>query len=903
MRAPRWARALLARLAPEGREDEILGDLEEAHRARRARRSRPLAALLTALDTLDMAWALLRRRGFGGNLSWLDFKLGARMLLRYPGLSVLGGLAIAFAILAGAGTYEFLRQVADPTIPFEGGDRWVGIQAFDTRDGKDRDRVLYDLETWRTTLATVDHLGAYTSASRTLRVGGEGIRQLRVAVMQAAGFRLAGTEPLFGRTLVDDDERAGAPLVAVIGYDVWRTAFGSDPDVVGTDVTLGSERVTVVGVMPEEFAFPVAHEVWLPMRVDPGTVAPGEGPRVWVFGRLTEGADLDAAQAELERLDARLATAFPETHGTRRSFVRPYALAMLGLPGRISTGAVSLWAAAWNLPLVLFLLLVAGNVALLMFARAAARESELVVRSALGAGRRRIVGQLFAEALVLAGVGAALGLSLARYGLRWGYHVVELEIWNGPLPFWFRPELSISTMVYAVGLTLLGATVAGVLPALKATRGLADRLRETAAGAGGLRFGGVWTLVIVVQIALTLAFPGVGFAVAMEGRAIRDFDMGIPSREYVTARLALRPPETDLAVLEPATIVGGASAPTDEAQAYALRARRTLAEFDERLRADPRVAGVAWATHAPRHYTGWHQIEVDTETRPSPYGARGHRMGSVAVDPAFFPTLGVTPVAGRDFRTADLGAEPGVVVVNEGFVDFVLGGRNAVGVNVRYVASERVAFEEPGPWYRIIGVVQNLGSMSGYGSAVIYHPADPRALHPAAVVVHVPGDAEAFLPALGALAFDVEPDLTVSGPVRLDRVKDSDVEFYRFWVTMLAITSGVAVVLSLGGIYSVMSFTVARRTREIGVRVALGAPRGRIVLAVFRRPLIQVSVGLLAGAVLTGVLLMDFGSVSAMELAVFSAYVAAMAAVCMLACVSPTRRALSVEPSEALRTE
>lgn len=898
MSAPRWTRALLRRLAPEGREADILGDLDEAH-ARRLRKSgRLVATLLTSLETLDMALALLRQRGTFGGMSLLDFKLGLRMLVRYPGLTALGGLAIAFAIFAGAGTFEFLRQVVHPTLPFPDGDRLVALQLWDARAGDDQNQALFDLGVWRDELRTVEELGAFANVSQNMVVDGRGAHLVRGATIDAVGFRLTGVEALLGRTLADDDALPGADPVVVIGHELWSTLFANDPEVVGRTVRMGTEATTIVGVMPEGFRFPVAHDFWRPLRIDAASVEPGTGPGVFVFGRLSPGTSRAEAQLDLERVGTRLSTAFPDTHEHIRPFVRPYAMAMLGLPAFFSTGIISAVAAAWNLPLILFLALVCGNVALLMFARAAARESELVVRAALGAGRRRIVGQLFAEALVLATLGAAVGLTAAGWGMQWAYNSVgkELGFWAGSAPFWFQPELSLSTVVYVGVLTLIGAAIAGVLPALKATRGIGTRLRETSAGAGGLRFGGVWTFVIVAQLAVTIGFPAVTLAVALEGREIQTFDLGIAAEEYLTARVTLPPPDDLPSPASPA--------PFDSL------VRVTFADLEERLQADPLVAGVTFAAHAPREWLDQRQIEVDVVARPA-QDERGHRPGTVEVEPDFFRTLDVEPRSGRDFSSADVGSEPGVVVVNEGFVDYVLGGRNAVGVHLRYLppagapaARTTEAPPQPGPWFEIVGVVQDLGGRSGFSSAVIYHPVAPGTLHPAAAILRVQGDADSFVPRLRAIALDVDPTLRIDEPTRLDRVVDDTVAFYQFWVRSLSMVSGLAVLLSLGGIFSVMSFTVARRTREIGVRVALGAPYHRIVLAIFRRPLTQVLMGLLAGAALTAFLmgLLDSKS-TATELAVFAAYIAIMACVCLLACVAPTRRALSIAPSDALRTE
>ncbi|HMB68820.1 MAG TPA: ABC transporter permease, partial [bacterium] len=751
-----------------------------------------------------------------------------------------------------------------------------------SRAGGEERQALYDLGIWQEELVAVEEMGAFDTVVRNLISHESGAHLRTGAEIDAGAFRLTAVQPLLGRVLTDADERPAAPLVVVLGYDVWRNVFAEDPEVVGREIGVGTVRATVVGVMPEGFAFPVSHGFWLPFRADPRATAPGEGPAVQIFGRLAPGASIARAQAELDGIGERLAAAHPSSREGVRAFVKPFPRAMLGLPAPVSDGLVSTLILAWNIPLVLFLMLVSGNVALLMFARAAARESELVVRSALGAGRRRIVGQLFAEALVLAAVGSTLGLAAARYGLRWAYHVVEAEIWDGPLPFWFQPELSPSTVVYAVALTLIGAAVAGIVPGLKATRSLGPRLRESAAGAGGLRFGGIWTVVIMLQIAITTVTPAIGFAVAMEGKAIEEFDLGIPANEFLTAQVGLQPTEEEL------------TDPEALPQLLEDRVRATLSELEEKLLSDPRVTALTFAELAPRMYAGWHQIEVDGPTEP-PQDERGHRMGSVDVEPDFFETLGMEPLAGRDFRSSDIEPTARSVIVNQAFVEYVVGERNALGVEFRYRASEtdRDPDQEPSPWYRVIGIVQDLGPMSGYSGAVVYHPVARGGTNPAFAMIRVRGEALAFAPRLREIAFDVDPTLRLGDPLRLDRVVDSEVDFYRFWILNLAMVSGVAVLLSLGGIYSVMSFTVARRTREIGVRVALGAPRRRVILSIFRRPLIQVALGLAVGGVVTGWLMNLAGSTATLRgLAAFGIYMVGVTVVCLLACVVPTRRAL-----------
>lgn len=208
--------------------------------------------------------------------SWLDFKLGFRMLVRYPVLTAVGGLAIAFAIWIGAGTFEFVSQLPFPTLPLDGGDRIVGIQNQDVASSRTNHRVLHDLVTWQDEMQTVEQIGAFRTLERNL-ITSQGLGEpVEVAEMSAVGFRVARTPPLLGRVLLESDEQPGAPAVAVIGYDVWQTRFNADPGVIGRTIPLGSVQTTIVGVMPDGFAFPVAQTLWTPLRLEPlEHVAPG----------------------------------------------------------------------------------------------------------------------------------------------------------------------------------------------------------------------------------------------------------------------------------------------------------------------------------------------------------------------------------------------------------------------------------------------------------------------------------------------------------------------------------------------------------------------------------------------------------------------------------------------------
>ncbi len=892
MRSPRLARWLLTRLAPSNRKMEVVGDLEEAHLLRERRHGRMKALAWTTLEALDMATTLMRDRlPSGSGISWLDVKLGTRMLVRHRGITVLGGLSMAFAIFVGAGTFELVTKAVDPNIPLPEGQRIVDLQLWDASTSDPERRVLYDARMWREELRTMEHLTVYRTRSRNLIIGGVGTPVV-VAEMWSSGFDLAGMPPLLGRVLTGEDQRPGAPAVAVIGYGVWGDRLAADPEIVGRDIRIGNTAATVVGVMPEGFAFPTAHDVWTPFPSFGAGYQPLEGPSVGVVARRVDGASLEDARAEAAVLGRRMATSFPSTHEHLQPKVQPLARAALGLPSDRMWLLLLTLGLTSNLPVLLFLVLVCGNVALLMFARASSRESELVVRSALGASRSRIVKQLFAEALVLAGAAAVVGLLTTRYGLSWALWIIRLEIFNGSaLPFWLDSSVSGRTILYVGLLTVFAALVAGAWPGLRVTRDLGERLKRGTAGGGGFRFGGVWTFVIAGQILVMMLFPLVTLAVRNEGRVELDYDPPFRLEEYLVGRVL-----PDL----------GDAPPSSEPPAPG---GTLAAAIGDRLSGEPAVAGVTLSERLPMTYHPWHEVEIDGPSATPP-DDRGHRVGSAKVGRDFFEVLGAEIVTGRGFHSGDLDEGVRSVVVDDAFVERVLGGRNAVGSHIRYRANEsfRDPTQDPGPWLEIVGVVEEIGARSFYGAGGIYHAVAPESLPVAHLIAHVPGGAQQLAGRLRTIATDVEPTRPLLNVSDLVEATREPRDFYAFWTTLLVVVSGFALLLSMAGIYAVMSFTVARQTREIGIRVALGSSRRGVVLSVFRRPLRQVALGLGSGALLLTVLLgTQIGSLERLEwlriAGLMLGYVLLTSLVCLAACASPTARALRVEPHEALRVE
>jgi predicted permease len=824
--------------------------------------------------------ALREGRGFGWlrGLS-LDVKLAVRLLARYPVLTLVGGVAMAFGIAAGVGAFAFRMLLVDPVIPLDEGSRIVGVRYWHASRNEPVQPTSYDVDVWREQLARVEDVSAFTSLSRNV-ITPDGRSEIEsVAAMSPSAFRVARVLPLLGRTLLDADALPDAPPVVVIGHDIWKRRFSADAGVVGRTVRLGREQATVVGVMPEGFTFPAAHNLWVPLS-DRAGVEKGAG--LWVFGRLARHASRAEAQAELSAIGARLAASSRDTHEHLRPQLVPYTWLLFDpLDPDIWYGLT-----ISNIFFVMLLLLVSANVALLMLARAATRESELAVRSALGAGRARLVAQLFVEALVLAGLAVGVGLAGARFAL--ASLLANVETNRGWLPFWASDSLTTTTVIYAGGLALLTAAIVGIVPALKVTgRGLHDRLRQSTAGGGGYRFGGIWTAVIAAQVAATLMFPAAAFIFHDFVVAGQTRDVGFAASRYVSARLELDRDRVPGALLEA----------TDDA--LRMRMGRTFAALETRFSADAQVDGLTFADRLPATQHPRWRIEIEDEPSPADAASR-LAVSSASIALNYFDVIGAPVRAGRAFSAADLASEPRVAIVNESFVSTVLGGRNPLGRRVRRAAR---AQDTPGPWLEIVGVVKDLGMLPE--AAGLYRPTSPKTASVIQLVLGVKGDPQSLTSRLRAMASEVEPALQLHDIMRLDQAGASGWNDSQYMARLMTVLSAIALLLSLTAIYSVTAFTVSRRTREIGIRVALGADRRRVIAVILRRPLVQVGFGLAAGAAMVTLTFTGLYETTPTpsELLLIAVYAVIMVAVCLLACVVPARRALRVEPARALTVD
>lgn len=817
-------------------------------------------------------WLAARVRSI--RFSTLDFKVGARMLARYPGLTVVGTAAMAVAIALGTLYFEAVSKWKNPRLPTRDADRVISIREWDVNKFTEESRLLYDFATWRRELKTVDHVGAAVSFVRNLATDDGRVEPVRGAEISANAFSMLGASPFMGRALTEQDERPAEQPAVVISHALWKTRFDSDPNVLGRPVKLGTVATTIVGVMPEGFGFPINQRIWTALRLDASTLAPRTGPAVSIFGRLAPDASMDDASAELGVVGARMSARLPETHKYLRPRVTTYEKpAGEGAEWRWFNGLLALV----NGVLLMLLGVVSVNIATLVFARTATRGWEITVRTALGASRGRIISQLFIEALMLTAIAATVGLIIAKVVLRYG---LNLMAGGGELPYWITDSLSGTTVLYTTLLMLFGAAIVGILPALRVTRiNVHDALRSESAARSGLRFGGLWTTVIVVQIAITVAFLPLAANGVFASNRFNERAQGIGAAHYISASVGMDREDYRA-----------------DSASFAARARARVDELERRLVAEPGVERVAFADRLPVEDQFKYEIEVDTTTGTPATGLRVSTL--VHVSHGFFAAFGTSVIAGRDFAPLDF-ENRHVLIVNESFARYVFGGRNAIGQRIRIGngEDERVASKD---WYEIVGVVKDFGWQlpEPREQSAMYRPSLPIVGRAAQIAVRV-RDSQAFSARLRTIAADVDPTIRLTDVQPLGKVGGREAQINWTLTAVAWIVSCVVLLLSATGIHALMAFTVARRTREIGIRAALGASTGHIVRGIFSRAFIQISIGLLVGSGL--VALVGFGSMR--QLLLLLAADGVMLVVGLTACALPLRRALRIDPTEALRAE
>jgi putative ABC transport system permease protein len=848
-------------------------------------------------------------------VSWLDLKLGVRMFVKHRALSLVTVFGMSVAIAIGAGYFGVFGRMLDTQLPFDAEGRVVAIN---TRvvGGPNAGNIyppsVHDFEQWRGSLKSIVDIGAFRDDSRNL-ITADGQTSLvrEVAFISASAFPFTGTSPSLGRSLLAEDERPDAPPVLVIAFEEWQRRFGGDPKIIGTTVRLDEVTHTIVGVMPQGFGFPIRHRYWVPLRLTGADRGATAGSYVDVFGRLAPGVSIEEARVELAAVSQRMAAALPNSHKDLRADAQFYTLNFTGI--RAPEEILMLRSVQFGVGLLL--LIVAVNVSVLVYARTATRTGELAVRSALGASRGHVVAQLFVEALAPSLAAVAIGLAMVGVTFRWvrdtlGNHLDAAD----QMPYWITlgsmariPEsfgVSPAILAYATFLGLLAAAIVGVIPALQATgKRMQSSLQQVSARGSSIKLGGVWTALIVLQVA---------FAVA-----------ALPAALYNAAgalRVGMRQPAPQASQLlraslsmshDEAALRADPAARAAEGALFATRMETWL----QRVSAEPGVADVTYAMRFAGEES-WSTIEYEPEATgnaspQTPLQPIAMKASEGVVAANLFEVMGVPMLAGRAFTATD--AQPGAnaVIVDQLFAERLAGGGNVLGRRIRFSQRSDDGTDGQGPWREIVGVVPAFAgtftpSTFGTPTPRFYRAMKPGDSEAAVVIVKTSGgDPTRLSQRLRELAASVHPTLKLQRPEGAVRMfEEYTISFRMVSLVIFAVTVSV-LLLSAAGIYAMMSFTVAKRRREIGIRAALGADSRQLLMGVFGRASAQIGGGIALGLMFAaGIENVVSGGATGGRGHIFLPAVAGlMLMVGLLAALGPARRGLAVQPTEALRDE
>jgi len=903
---------MLERLFGEARGREALDDLDREYRTVRGRRGRVIAnawylAQILRPDSWRLARAIRRvqrppdgtldprRRPF--RIPWIELRLGFRMLFKHPGLTVVGTLALGVGIPAGLAPGHVAR-VEQSALPVHEGDRIRVLRYLDPKTGRLRTPFIDEFRDWRDDLSSWESLALASIRRQYNVVTDDGTSEpVQGAAVTPSFFEVLSVPPLVGRPLVAGDDVPGAPAVVVVGHALWRRRFDAAPEVIGREVRIGGVPRVIVGVMPEEFRFPYRDQLWLPIQSTDASVGAGEalpfrGAGSLVFGRLKDGISAQQAEAELaaarDRWVARRSEPIRAAPGVDYGDLRPQAVPFLtGLFAKPTHGVPSSPAALAQLLGLLVLVVACANVGMLVFARTAGRTSEITVRTALGASRQRIVFQLFIEAVVMALVATGVGLLVAHTAV-----TRLLESYMETQPYWLDYDVSLETMLWGFVLAVGSAVIVGTIPALKAT-GARVRIHLGQSTTGTpLRFGGVSSVLTVINVALAVATVAAGTFLWL---ARSD----LPDSTELSARLVVAEVAIPNGAVPQAPITEGM--PLEEwVRAHTDKVLVLRAELVARLEAEAGIIDASLADVLPGQSPSVRQVEVEGAANAG--DRRPHQASIVRVQPGFFATIGRPFLAGRRFDAADLEADATAIIAGSTFVRQVLGEASPLGRRVRYTDAQG---EPLGPWYDIVGVVDDAGMTGTKGiEAIVQERAEGGLYLPLAdasrsfgLVARVDVNAESFAPRLRRMIAGIEPSYIVSEPRPLrTAVAESEVRATAPFKAAILLTAFL-VVLAAAGTYALMSLTVSQRRREIGIRTALGAQGRQITRLVARRSFTQLGVGSMVGAPLAWQILQG-----AKVPGVGGSHLA-LACLLAVSCTGPIVRALRVMPAETLQSD
>jgi putative ABC transport system permease protein len=802
-----------------------------------------------------------------------DLRHGARMLLKKRGFTVVAVITLGLGIGANTMMFSVINAVLLRPLPFKDPERLVHLDENAPKAGLETAGLSFpDFSDWRSRSRSFEQMALYEEGSYTLAGGAatETAERVNGARVTASLFPLLGVEAAQGRHFLEEEDRPGAAQVAIIGYGLWRRRFGGDPGIIGRAVRIDGGSVTVVGVMPAGFGFPIKAEIWKPMAAVFDEKDRGHH-FAYGIGRLRSGVTIEAARAEIGKTAAAVAREHPKTNDGFEGVVEPWREAVLEGAGDL------LWLL---LGAVGFVLLIAcGNVANLLLTAGASREGEMAVRSALGASRSALMRQMLVESLLLASVGGALGLLIALWGADGMAAVIPEN-----LPAWMEVSIDWRVLAFTLGATTATAVLCGVAPGWQASKtDLMSVMKDGARGAGGMRKQRLRNLLAIGEVALAMTLL-IGAGLMMKSFIrVRQINLGFNAEQVMTAKVSL--PETQYS--EPA------------------RRNNFHRRLLERLATLPGVESAALTSSLPLLEEDIFGSGFYAEGKPKPQNTSEVPIAlQSAVSPGYFRTMGMRLVKGRDFNESDVEGKEKVVIVDETIARRIFADEDPIGRRITFGGSNS------GPqWLTVIGVV---GAVRHYGlkreaRMQAYQPFQQASSANMTIVARATGDTASLTAAMRNEVAALDKDLPLYAPRPMTEVVAIAMWDDKYFGILFGVFASLALCLAAVGIYGVISFSVAQRTREIGLRVALGARTGDVMRMIIRQGLalagLGAAVGLGGAALATRLMKSLLFNVSATDPATFTLLPLSLLAVALAACWIPARRAAKVDPMVALRCD
>lgn len=801
---------------------------------------------------------------------WHDLRFASRLLIRDRWFTAAVVVALALGIGVNTTVFTVINGWNLRDLPVDEPDR---VMRLETRDAQGRDRAVsyLDFLDWRRGLRAFTGLAAYAEASMNVAVEGHPADHLAGCFMSANAFSLLRERPIVGRDFRPEDDRPGAAPVVIIGHGVWVERFAAATSTIGQTIRVNGAPATIVGVMPPDFMFPSRAEIWQPLAQMQGLAAqPRDARAIDVFGRLADGVPLAEARAQLSAVGTALAAQFPATNqgvqGTVTRFLEP---AIPNGPPVILLVAVG------------FVLLIAcANAANLLLARATSRLPEISMRRALGASRGRIVGQLFVESLLLAALAGVCGLLLAWPLTR----AIAVDTADFGLPYWMRITFDGRVFGFVAAICVTTALVFGLAPAWRLSRAAAaEKLGDRARIMGeGPRSGRWMSGLLVAEIALSVSLLASAGLLIQSARALYAADQAIDVSHLVIARVSLPPvsygtPQERIAFYE---------------------------QLEQRLTSIPSMSSAAIGTALPFFGATRRDVALDSDLDPLAAGTRSAQ--TLAIGSRYFETLGLSLQRGRPFDAHD--GRPGqeTVIVNERFVAAYLPQHDAIGRRIRLI--ETGSARASSPPLTIVGIAPNLRHVPATDvRPVVYLPWRAHPAETMQVLMRSGGNTAAAVSLVREEVRALDADVPLYNISTLERLSQQSRWIPRAVSSLLGLFASIATLLSAMGLYAVTTYSISRRTSEIGIRMALGAQRTQVAWLFLKGTLVHVGLGLtigVAGGVAMGQILRGvLVRTNPLDPYTFAGVVVLLALVAMFACLAPTWRASALDPAAALRRD